>query len=405
MIEDEKMIDFSLTKEQTDLKERARHFAQEYMLPYAHYYDKTGEFPRPIIQKCWDEGLMNLGIPKDYGGPGLGAVEQCIVVEEMAAGCAGMTTSIYVNSLGAEPILVAGDEAQKEKYLRPLTEELKFISFACSEPGMGSDVAGIKTQVEKKNGHYVLNGSKFWITNAPYADYFTVFASLDPSQRHKALCAFIVDADSPGLKTGRPVEKMGHRASSTSSVILRDVKVPEENILGGEGMGFLIAMSTFAMTRPAIGAFATGLARAAMEYAREYVNKREAFTKKLREFEAIQFKLAEMYMKIEASRLLYLRAAWEADTSGDSTVPASVAKAFATDAAMWTASEALQIHGGYGYIDQYPLEKIFRDAKLYQIYEGTSEIQRLILARHVLDGYDPAMETLPKWVNMEPPDF
>jgi acyl-CoA dehydrogenase len=399
------MVDFALTDEQQALQYKTREFAQEYMIPYAHYYDKTGEFPRPIIQKCWEEGLMNLSIPKKYGGLGLGSIEQCITVEEMAAGCAGMTTSIYVNTLGAEPILVAGTDEQKEKYLRPLTEDLKFASFACSEPGMGSDVAGIQTRVKKEGSHYVLNGSKFWITNAPYADYFTVFASLDPSKRHKALCAFIVDADTPGVKTGRPVEKMGHRASTTSSVVFRDAKVPEENILGQEGKGFGIAMKTFAMTRPSIAAFATGLARAAMEYARDYVNKREVFAQKLREFEVIQFKLAEMYMKIEASRALYLKAAWTTDNVGDATVPASVAKAFATDVAMETASEALQIHGGYGYIDQYPLEKLFRDAKLYQIYEGTSEVQRLILGRHVLSGYEPAMEKIPKWYNKEPPDF
>jgi acyl-CoA dehydrogenase len=399
------MVDFRLTDKQQELQKKARDFAQEYMIPYAHYYDKTGEFPRPIIQKCWEAGLMNLSIPREYGGPGLGSIEQCITVEEMAAGCAGMTTSIYVNSLGAEPILIAGTNEQKKKYLRPLTEDLKFVSFACSEPGMGSDVAGIQTRVKKEGNHYVLNGSKFWITNAPHADYFTVFASLDPSKRHKTLCAFIRDADTPGVKTGRPIEKMGHRASTTSSVMLRDAKIPEENLLGAEGSGFVIAMRTFAMTRPAIAAFATGLARSAMEYARDYVNKREVFTQKLREFEVIQFKLAEMYMKLEASRALYLKAAWTADNIGDATIPASVAKAFATDAAMQIASEALQIHGGYGYIDQYPLEKIFRDAKLYQIYEGTSEVQRLILGRHVLSGYEPAMEKIPKWYNKSPPDF
>ncbi|MHA2177348.1 MAG: acyl-CoA dehydrogenase family protein, partial [Candidatus Thorarchaeota archaeon] len=227
------MIDFKLTDDQLMLQNKSRKFAQKYMIPYAHYYDKSGEFPRTIIQKCWEEGLMNLSIPKEYGGLGLGSIEQCIAVEEMAAGCAGMTTSIYVNTLGAEPILVAGSDEQKEKYLRPLTEELKFVSFACSEPGMGSDVAcsepgmgsdvaGIQTRVKKEGSNYVLNGSKFWITNGPHADFFTVFASLDPTKRHKALCAFIVDADTPGVKTGRPVEKMGHRASTTSSVMFRD---------------------------------------------------------------------------------------------------------------------------------------------------------------------------------------
>ncbi|MHA1484091.1 MAG: acyl-CoA dehydrogenase family protein, partial [Candidatus Thorarchaeota archaeon] len=292
------MIDFSLSNEQLELQRKAREFAQQYMIPYAKYYDKTGEFPLPIMKRCWESGLMNLGIPKEYGGLGLGILDQCIVVEEMAAGCPGMTTSIYVNTLGAEPILVAGNDEQKEKYLKPLTEDLKFVSFACSEPYMGSDVAGIRTRVQKEGSDYVLNGSKFWITNAPYADYFTVFASLDPSKRHKALCAFIVDANTPGVRTGPPVEKMGHRASTTSSVIFKDAKVPAENLLGSEGMGFSIAMQTFSMTRPAIAAFSTGLARAAMEYARAYVDKREVFTKKLREFDVIQFKLAEMYMKI-----------------------------------------------------------------------------------------------------------
>lgn len=399
------MIDFSLTKDQVELREKARTFAQNYMLPYAHHYDKTGEFPLPIIKKSWEAGLMNLNVPEEYGGAGMGVVDQCFVVEEMAAACPGMTTSIYVNNLGLEPILVAGTEEQKEQYLRPLTENLKFISFACSEPYMGSDVAGIQTRAEKQGDIYVLNGSKFWITNAPHADYFTVFASLDPEKRHKALCAFIVEADTSGVSTGRPVEKMGHRASVTSSVMLRDAEVPAENLLGKEGMGFLIAMQTFAKTRPAIAAFATGLARAAMEYARDYTTKREAFTKKLKKFQSIKFKLAEMFMKIEASRNLYLKAAWAADTTGDSTVPASVAKAYATDAAMEIASEALQIHGGYGYIDTYPLEKIFRDAKLYQIYEGTSEIQRSILGRHVLDGYDPAMDEIPSWGTKGAPDF
>jgi acyl-CoA dehydrogenase len=399
------MVDFSLTKEQIDLQNRTREFAQEYMIPYAHYYDKTGEFPLPIIKKCWEAGLMNLAIPKEYGGLGLGSIEQCIAVEELAAGCAGMTTSIYVNSLGAEPILIAGNAEQKEKYLRPLTEDLKFVSFACSEPGMGSDVAGIKTQVKKEGDNFILNGSKFWITNAPHANYFTVFASLDPSQRHKALCAFIVDADTPGVKTGRPVEKMGHRASTTSSVVFRDAKVPAENLLGEEGKGFRVAMQTFSMTRPSIAAFATGLARSAMEYAREYVSRREAFNQKLKEFQVVSFKLGDMYAKVEAARLLYLKAAWAADNGMDPTIPASVAKVIATETAMEVANQAVQVHGGYGYIDQYPVEKLFRDAKLYEIYEGTSEIQRLVISRHVLDGYKPAMEKIPKWYNNSPPEF
>ncbi len=399
------MIDFSLTEKQLELQKKARDFAHEYMLPHASYFDKTGEFPMPIIKKAWEAGLMNLTVPKEFGGPGLGLIDACIVVEELAAGCAGMTTSIFANSLGPEPIMVGGNDEQKERYLRPLIKEPKLAAFACSEPGMGSDVAGIKTMAKKDGDDYVLNGSKFWITNAPYADYFTVFASFDPSKRHKALCAFIVDADTPGVKIGRPVSKMGHRASATSSVMFRDAKVPAENLIGTENGGFKIAMKTFAMTRPAIAAFATGLARSAMEYAREYVNKREAFDQKLSQFEVIQFKLAEMFMKVETSRLLYMKAAWTADTTDDATIPASVAKAYATDAAMWVASEALQVHGGYGYIDQFPIEKLFRDSKLYQIYEGTSEIQRLILGRYMLHGYQPARTQSIKWTGQKAPEF
>ena len=379
------MVDFSLTKEQIDLQSRTRDFAQEYMIPYAHYYDKTGEFPLPIIRKCWEAGLMNLAIPKEYGGLGLGAVEQCIAVEELAAGCAGMTTSIYVNSLGAEPILIAGNKEQKEKYLRPLTEDLRFVSFACSEPGMGSDVAGIKTRVEKEGDHYILNGSKFWITNAPHADYFTVFASLDPSQRHKALCAFIVDADTPGVKTGRPVEKMGHRASTTSSVMFRDAKVPAENLLGEEGKGLRVSMAAISdVGRGGMVGCALGLQAACLEASVKFANERILYGRPISKLQGIQNKLAEMKIDLEAGRLLAYRAAAIQDQGIRCDKEFAVAKYFTTEAAQKAAKLAIDIHGGYGCLEEFAVTRYLRDAFILGPSAGTSDIMKIIIARWVL---------------------
>ncbi|TXT64600.1 MAG: Acyl-CoA dehydrogenase [Promethearchaeota archaeon] len=387
-------MDFTLTEKQKELQQKAREFAVEEVLPVARSYDEKNTMAMDVIKRAWEEDLLNLGIPKEYGGPGYGLVESIIVVEEIAAACPGIATSIFDNNLGAEPIILGGNDEQKERILKELVDEFKLISFATSEPGMGSDVAGMQCRAEKDGDDFILNGSKYWITNAGYADYISVFATVDPEKRHKGICAFIVPKDTEGLRTGAHIPKLGQRASNTCSVILNDVRVPKKNVLAKPGYGFVLAMQTFANTRPAIGAFAVGCARSAMEYSIDYAKEREAFGRTIDHYQAIQFKIAEMYKNIEAARLLTYRAAWEADQGIDNNISSACAKAFASDVAMEVTTEAIQIFGGYGYIKTYPVEKLFRDAKLFQIYEGTSEIQRIVISRHAMKKYQHGMPNL-----------
>ena len=390
------MIGFTLTEDQKALQKKAREFAIREVLPVAQKYDESEEFPLEVIKKAWEEGLLNLGIPKKYGGPGYGLLDSCIVVEEISSACPGIATSVFDNNLGAEPIVIGGSEEQKQRILTELVNEFKLIAFATSEPGMGSDVAGMKCLAIKDGDEFILNGNKFWITNGGYADYITVFATEDPEKKHKGIGAFIVDTKSEGVKLGKHIPKLGQRSSNTVSVVLRDVRIPKENILAKPGRGFVLAMQTFAHTRPAIGAFAMGCARSAMEYSIDYAKKREVFGRPIENYQAIQFKVAEMYKDIEAARLLTYKAAWEADQGMDNNLSSAIAKAFASDVAMKVTTEAIQIFGGYGYLRTYPVEKLFRDAKLYQIYEGTSEVQRIIISRFVMKGYEHAMPYLGK---------
>jgi len=387
-------LEFNLTVQQKELQRKAREFAIREVLPVARKYDESEEFPLPVIKKAWEEGLLNLGIPKKYGGPGYGLLESCLVVEEISSACPGIATSVFDNNLGAEPIVIGGNDEQKERILRELVNEFKLIAFATSEPTMGSDVAGMKCRAEKEGDEYILNGSKFWITNGGYADYITVFATIDPEKMHKGIAAFIVDTKTEGVRLGKHIPKLGQRSSNTVAVSLKNVRIPKENVLAKPGRGFVLAMQTFAHTRPAIGAFAVGCARSAMEYAIDYANKREAFGRPIGNYQIIQHKIAEMYKNVEAARLLTHKAAWEADQGMDNNISSSIAKAFASDVAMEVTTEAIQIYGGYGYLRTYPVEKLFRDAKLYQIYEGTSEIQRIILARHAMKRYEHAMPSV-----------
>ena len=389
-------MDFNLTEEQITLQKKAREFAVNEVLPVAQKYDESEEFPIPVIKKAWEIGLLNLGIPKQYGGLGYGLIEACIVVEEISSACPGIATSIFDNNLGAEPIVIGGNEEQKGRILGELINEFKLIAFATSEPTMGSDVAGMKCRAEQDGDEYILNGNKFWITNGGHADYVTVFATTDPEKKHKGIAAFIVDTKSKGVRLGKHIPKLGQRASNTISVGLKDVRIPKENVLAKPGRGFVLAMQTFAHTRPAIGAFAVGCARSAMEYSIDYAKKREAFGRPIEKYQMIQEKIANMYKDIEAARLLTYRAAWEADQGKDNNLSSSIAKAFASDVAMNVTTEAIQIFGGYGYLRTYPVEKLFRDAKLYQIYEGTSEVQRIIISRFVLNRYEHAMPYLAK---------
>ena len=387
-------MDFNLTEEQKVLQKKARDFAINEVLPVARKYDESEEFPLPVIKKAWEEGLLNLGIPKQYGGPGYGLIDSCIVVEEISSACPGMATSIFDNNLGAEPIIIGGNEEQKSRILGELTNEFKLIAFATSEPTMGSDVAGMKCKAEKDGDEYILNGAKFWITNGGFADYITIFATADPEKKHKGIAAFIVDTKAEGVKLGKHIPKLGQRASNTVAVSLKNVRIPKENILAKPGRGFVVAMQTFAHTRPAIGAFAVGCARSAMEYSIDYAQKREAFGRPISNYQVIAAKIADMYKDVEAARLLTYKAAWEADQGLDNNMSSAVAKAFASDVAMRVTTEAIQVYGGYGYLRTYPVEKLFRDAKLYQIYEGTSEIQRIVISRFALKGYKHAMPSV-----------
>lgn len=400
------MLDFTLTDQQKSLRDQARQFALKEVLPRAAYYDEKNETPLPLLRIAFEAGMLNGDIPVKYGGKGYGMIEAAIATEEIAAACSGLATSIFDNSLGFEPLIISDNEALKEKMFPILLREPKYISYATSEPTMGSDVAGMRCRAEKKGNDYILNGTKYWITNGGIADYLTMFATADPKARHAGICAFLVDLKWDGVTVGRHIPKMGQRASNTVGINFKNVRVPAEHVIAEPGKGFLLAMKTFGRTRPIIGAFGVGAARSAMEYAVDYVKKRQAFGMPLSDFQAIQFKLAEMYQKIETSRLLVWRAAWQVDRGKDPTIHASVAKMYSSEACWEAANDALQVIGGYGYTKMFPFEKIVRDLRLLMIYEGTSEIQRVILGGFMLGNYRPAMpplEDLP-WLRPESAD-
>jgi len=387
-------MDFNLTEDQKILQKKAREFAVKEVLPVSASYDEAEVMPMEVIKKAWEAGLTNLSIPKEYGGQGYGIMESVIVVEEIAAACPGIATSVFDNDLGSGPIILGGNDEQKQRVLTDITKNFKLIAFATSEPGMGSDVAGMQCRAEKDGDGYILNGTKYWITNAGYADYISLFATVDPTRKHRGIAGFIVPKNLEGVSTGKHIPKLGQRASNTCSIVLKDVHIPKENVLARPGRGFAVAMQTFQNTRPAVAAFAIGCARSAMEYSIDYALKRETFGRPIARYQAIQFKIANMYKDIEAARLLTYKAAWEGDQGLNNNLTSSIAKAFASDVAMETTTEAIQLFGGYGYIRTYPVEKLFRDAKLFQIYEGTSEIQRIVISRFILKQYVHAMPNL-----------
>jgi acyl-CoA dehydrogenase len=385
------MLNFSLTPEQIELRDKARRFAINEVLPIAWHYDEKDELPLYILKKAWDEGIMNLTIPKKFGGQGRGMLESALVVEEISAACSGLATSIFDNSLGTEPLLLTKNAQIREKYLPILLKDFKLICFATSEPLAGSDVAGMRCKAEKSGDDYILNGTKYWVTNSGVADYYAIFATVDPTLGHKGIAAFLVEKGWDGVRVGRTIPKMGQRGSNTAGIHFTNTRVPAANVLAQPGEGFVMAMTTFARTRPIIGSFGVGTARSAMELAVDYAKKRRAFGARLGDFQAIDFKIAEMYQKVETARLLTWKAAWENDSGMDPTISASIAKFYATEVAFEVVSEALQIFGGYGYTRLFPVEKLLRDMRLPMIYEGTSEIQRVVVSRYVLDGYKPVM--------------
>jgi acyl-CoA dehydrogenase len=379
------MIDFSLTEEQQALQELARKFAREEMAPRAAHHDETGEFPREVAKKAWELGLMNTHVPPAYGGLGLGTLDGCIITEELAWGCTGIATAMEANALAAAPVIVAGSDEQKKEFLGRLTSEPLFAAYAVTEPGAGSDVAGIRTKARKVGDDYVIDGSKAWITNGGVANWYFVLAYTDQEKKHKGMSGFIVPADSPGITVGKKEWNLGQRASDTRGLTFEDVKVPAKYLLGKEGDGFRIAMSAFDHTRPPVASGAVGLAQRAMDEAIKYSKERKTFGMPIAAYQAISFMIADMAMQIEAGRHLVRLSAWAIDNGKRNTKYAAMAKAFCADMAMKVATDAVQVHGGYGYSHEYPVEKLMRDAKIYQIYEGTSQIQRLIICKEIFE--------------------
>ncbi len=376
-------VSFALTDEQKELRALARDFATKEIRPVSAEHDVQMRHPVEVIAKAHEVGLMNLHIPAAYGGPGLGTFDGMLVGEEVNWGCTGIGTSIGANGLGAGPVLIAGTDEQKATWLPPLLDAPILCSFALSEPEAGSDVARLKTTAERRGDEYVLNGSKTFITNAGYADWAVVFAKTDVSKGHRGMSAFIVPMDAPGVTIEQHLDKMGQRATDTSAFALQDVVVPAANRLGEEGQGFKLAMQTLDVTRPGTAIGAVGVAQAAYELAVDYAKERVTFDVPIAMHQGVNFMIADMATEIEAARLLTWQAAWMLDRGDRATLYSSFAKRFSADTAMKVTTDAVQVFGGYGYMKEYPVEKLMRDAKLFQIYEGTSQIQRLVIAKEI----------------------
>jgi acyl-CoA dehydrogenase len=377
------VVDFTLTDEQKNLREMAHDFAVKEIRPVAWEFDRDGTWPEKIIEKAWEVGLMNTHIPEEYGGPGAGYLDGCLIEEELSWGCSGIQTSLGCNGLATAPVVLAASDELKKEYLGRLTEAPLLASFCLTEPDAGSDVSGMKTTAVKQGDKWVINGSKCFITNGGYANWYTVYAKTDKEAGHRGISAFVVPRDA-GVVVDKKEDKMGQRASNTASVSFNDVEIPADHLIGEENKGFKIAMMTLDRTRPGVAAMATGIARAAMEFAIDYSKERVQFGVPIAMHQAIQFMIADMATDVEASRLLTWKAAVQLDQGQRNTLVSSHAKRFAADAAMRVATDAVQVYGGYGFIKEYPVEKLMRDAKIMQLYEGTAQIQRLVIARETL---------------------
>lgn len=378
------MINFQLSPEQNEIANLARQFAEKEMIPQSQKHDETGAFPLEIFKKAWELGLVNTAIPAEYGGNGLSPMDSVLIGENLAYGCMGMTTSFLANDLALLPVIIGGTHEQKERFLKPFTTDFKMASFCLTEPSNGSDAAGIKTKITDQGDHYLINGQKMWITNAGHADLFVVYGTVDPELKHKGISVVVVEKGTPGVEVGAPEKKMGHRASDTRAVTFNNVKVPKENMIGAPGAGWKIAMGTLDHSRPLVASSAVGGAQRALDCALAYALERKQFGIPLAGHQNTQMTLANMEIKVEAARLLTYKAASMAQQGLANTKVASCAKAYAADICMEVTTDAVQIYGGYGYSQEYPVEKLMRDAKLIQIYEGTSQIQRLIIARELV---------------------
>ncbi|XP_049846385.1 probable medium-chain specific acyl-CoA dehydrogenase, mitochondrial isoform X4 [Schistocerca gregaria] len=379
---------FELSSTQKEIQELARKFTREEIIPVAAEYDKSMKYPFEIFKKAWSLGLANTHIPASCGGMDMSVFDGCLIVEELAYGCTGIQTAIEANGLAQSPVILAGNKEQQKKYLGRMVEEPILAAYCVTEPGAGSDVNGIKTRAEKKGDEYIINGQKMWITNGGVATWYFVLARTDPDPKapaSKAFTGFIVDRDTPGVTPGRKEINMGQRCSDTRGITFEDVRVPKENVLLAEGAGFKIAMGAFDKTRPPVAAGAVGLAQRALDEATKYSLERKTFGTTIANHQAVAFMLADMAIGVETARLSWMRAAWASDQGERNSYLASIAKAYASDVAQKCASDAVQIFGGNGFNSEYPVEKLMRDAKIFQIYEGTSQIQRLIISRAMFD--------------------
>jgi len=377
------VIDFTLTDEQKSIRELAHEFAAHEIRPVAWDYDRDGTWPQEIIEKAWRLGLMNIHLPPEYGGPGLSALDGCLVEEELGWGCSGIGTSLSCNGLAMAPILLAASEKLKREYLGRLAQAPLLASFCLTEPDAGSDVSAMKTTATRRGDRWVINGSKCFITNGEYANWYTVYAKTDPDAGHRGISCFIVPRDA-GVVVDKHEDKMGQRASNTATVTFPEVEIPLDHLVGEENKGFKIAMMTLDRTRPGVAAMATGVARAAMEFAIEYAKQRVQFGVPIAMHQAIQFMIADMATKVHLARLASWNSAVLLDQGKRNTLESSHAKRYAADIAMEVCTDAVQVYGGYGFIKDYKVEKLMRDAKILQLYEGTAQIQRLVIAREVL---------------------
>ena len=375
---------FELNDTQKQLFEMAKDFANKEVWPQARKLDETAAFPLELLKKSHELGLLNAFVPEEVGGLGLGTFDHCLIAEALSLGSAGFCTAALANDLAAVPVILSENKQVWKELLAPMVEECQMASYCVTEPGAGSDVAGITTSAKKSADKYVINGAKMWITNANYAKWFFVLAKTDKTAGHKGMSGFAVPANTPGITIGKKEHNMGQRCSDTRAVTFENVEVPAKYLLGKEGDGFKLAMGAFDRTRPAVAAEAVGLSQRAMLCAIDYVKQRVAFGKPISEYQGVSFLIAEMARDIEAARLLVWKAAAEVDAGRKNTYFASIAKMFAADTCMRITTDAVQVFGGYGYNCEYPVEMLMRDAKIFQIYEGTSQIQRMIVSRMLL---------------------
>ncbi len=377
------MVDFTLTDEQQSIREMAHEFASGEIRPVAWEYDRDGTWPQEIIEKAWELGLLNSFLPPEYGGPGLGVFDGVLIGEEIAWGCSGIGTSLSCNKLASTPVMLAASERLKKDYLGRLSEAPLLASFCLTEPDAGSDVSGMKTTAVRKGDKWVLNGTKTFITNGEYANWYTVYAKTDKEAGHRGISCFIVPRDA-GVTIDKHEDKMGQRASNTAAISFNDVEIPLDHLVGEENKGFKIAMMTLDHTRPGVAGMATGVAQAALEFAVDYSKERVQFGVPIAMHQAIQFIIADMATKVHLARLATWQSAVLIDQGRRNTIESSHAKRFAADIAMEVTTDAVQVYGGYGFIKDYPVEKLMRDAKILQLYEGTAQIQRLVIARETL---------------------